>query len=320
VYENPRNPQTDGKGGFAMGTVAGLRTRRYHGVLVTATAPPIGRRMALAALEPVLVIGDCRFPLGTHEWENGAISPAGYELLDQFDLDDGVPRWRWSVGPVSLEADLAMAHGRSAVGVRYRLLSAGASPVSVGVGALCTWRDVRGERRGEGRPDVQVSGEGFVFEQAYTVRGPGFEPGGDWYRGVCCREEAARGLDAVEDVWYAGRFSAVLEPGGTVEIEAWAEDLDIPPPPASQIISAARARAADLAARAGGGHGRRCSLVPSRRPVHRRRCQQHDRCRWLPVVRRLVARHHDVVRGPVPRDGTRGRGPRPVTGRRRFAL
>jgi hypothetical protein len=46
---------TDGLGGFAMGTVGGLRTRRYHGLLVVATEPPIGRRLGLVALDPVLV-------------------------------------------------------------------------------------------------------------------------------------------------------------------------------------------------------------------------------------------------------------------------
>ena len=46
----------DGTGGYAMGTVAGLRTRRYHGLLVVATEPPGGRMLALAALDPVLVL------------------------------------------------------------------------------------------------------------------------------------------------------------------------------------------------------------------------------------------------------------------------
>src|SRR5438045_9539342 len=48
----------DGLGGFAMGTVSGLRTRRYHGLLVVATSSPGGRMLGLAALDPVLVLGD----------------------------------------------------------------------------------------------------------------------------------------------------------------------------------------------------------------------------------------------------------------------
>ena len=113
---------TDGLGGYAMGTVGGLRTRRYHGLLVVATEPPIGRRLGLAALDPVVVLGDERVRLSTHEWADGSISPAGHQLLDEWTLDRGVPRWRWSIGAITIEAEVAMARGRSAVGVRYRLL------------------------------------------------------------------------------------------------------------------------------------------------------------------------------------------------------
>ncbi len=235
---------TDGLGGFAMGTVAGLRTRRYHGLLVVATAPPIGRHLGLAALDPVLVLGDERVRLGTHEWSGGAVSPAGHGHLDRFDLLDGVPRWRWSVGSVVLEAEVAMTRGRPAVGVRWRLVRAGThAAVRVEVEALCTWRDAHGERSAGAGPNVEQTADGFVFEGAYRVRGPGFEPTGDWYRGVHHREEAARGLNADEDLWFAGAFGTVLRPGESCEIEAWAGDLAQPPPPASGIIEAARERA-----------------------------------------------------------------------------
>ena len=59
---------TDGLGGYAMGTVAGLRTRRYHGLLVVAVGGPSARMLGLAALDPVLVVGDARYRLATDEW------------------------------------------------------------------------------------------------------------------------------------------------------------------------------------------------------------------------------------------------------------
>ena len=67
--------------------------------------------LGLAALDPVLVVGDARVRLATDEWAGGAVDPRGHELLASFDLDDGVPRWRWQVGDVVLERELAMAHG-----------------------------------------------------------------------------------------------------------------------------------------------------------------------------------------------------------------
>ena len=68
---------TDGLGGYAMGTVVGLRTRRYHGLLMVAGDAANGadagvsrRMLGLAALDPTLVIGDRRIRLATHEWAN----------------------------------------------------------------------------------------------------------------------------------------------------------------------------------------------------------------------------------------------------------
>src|ERR1700680_1630371 len=85
---------TDGLGGYAMGTIGGLRTRRYHGLLVVATLPPGGRVLGLAALDASIVIGDRRVRLGVHEWSSGAIDPTGYIHLESFTLEQGLPRWR----------------------------------------------------------------------------------------------------------------------------------------------------------------------------------------------------------------------------------
>jgi predicted glycogen debranching enzyme len=81
---------TDGLGGYASGTVAGLATRRYHGLLVAATAPAGASRMVgLSGLDTVVVVGDRRFRLSTHEWSGGAVDPRGYEHCASFDLDQG---------------------------------------------------------------------------------------------------------------------------------------------------------------------------------------------------------------------------------------
>ena len=238
----------DGVGGYAMGTVAGLRTRRYHGLLAVASGGPSARMLGLAALDPVLVSGDARFRLATDEWDGGTVDPRGHELLVSFDLEDGVPRWRWQIGGILFERELAMAHGAPAVGVVHRLLAAD-RPVRLELTPLCTWRSVHGERFGNGAPRVESSPDGFVFEGAYRVAGAGFEPGGEWYRGVRAREEAARGLGDREDLWAAGTFAADLEPGASHEVTATAA-LDAPAPGAAAVVAAARSRAADLIRRA----------------------------------------------------------------------
>jgi predicted glycogen debranching enzyme len=240
----------DGLGGFAMGTVGGLRTRRYHGLLIVATQPPGGRMLGLASLDPVLHVGDERIRLAVHEWAGGAVDPAGNVHLSSFDLDDGVPRWRWEVGDVVLERELVAVHGRGAIAVVHRLVRA-PRRTRLELSALATWRDVHGERFADGAPFVEPVSEGFVFEGGYRVAGPGFAPAGEWYRGVRYREEGARGLNDREDLWLAGTFGAELEPGETLTVTAWAGDLGAAPAGTVDPVRAARARARSLVEQAG---------------------------------------------------------------------
>ncbi|WP_238017191.1 amylo-alpha-1,6-glucosidase [Dactylosporangium sp. AC04546] len=238
---------TDGLGGYATGTVAGLRTRRYHGLLVTPE-----RRLALAALDPVLTLpGGVTVRLAVHEWASGAVDPAGHHHLEQFELVDGVPRWRWRIGEFVLEREVAMVHGRNAVAVTHRLVSAppGAT-VDLALTALCTWRDADVERdRTSAPPEVMTVDGGIRVEDAYRVHGPGFRPVGEWYLGAYTREEAARGLNAVEDLWAAGAFTATLAAGESADVVACSDEL--PAPDARLTVDGARRRARRLLRAAG---------------------------------------------------------------------
>ena len=240
---------TDGLGGYAMGTVGGLRTRRYHGLLIVATQPPGNRMLGLADIDAILVIGERRIALAVHEWASGAIDPSGHVHLESFELSNGLPRWRWTVGDVAIEREIAMTHGRSAVAVVHRIVSA-PGPVGLELNPLCTWRDVHGERFAGGSPVLELTADGFAFEDAYRVEGAGFEPGGDWYRDVHYRVEAERGLNDHEDLWHAGRFVAQLDRGQAHELVAWAAPLDAAPPPATALIDRAAAGMARVVAAA----------------------------------------------------------------------
>ncbi len=237
----------DGLGGYAAGTVAGMRTRRYHGLLIAATAPAGASRMlGLAALDAVVVIGDHRIRLATHEWAN-SVDPRGDEYLAGFDLDDGVPRWRYDLGSVQIEVEVAMAHGTATVAIVHRVTTGEAR---LEVTPLCTWRDQHGDRFAAADPDIEPTASGFVFEDRYRVDGPGYVPGGSWYRGEFHREEAARGLGATEDLWAAGTFHADLKAGDVMGVTA-TTDLGAAPTDAAAIIAAARTRSAALAVQAG---------------------------------------------------------------------
>jgi predicted glycogen debranching enzyme len=235
----------DGRGGYAMGTVAGLRTRRYHALLVVAGDRPATRHVGLVALDPVVELpSGAQVRLATHEWASGAVSPAGHVHLERFDLTHGLPRWRWRLGDVVVERELAMVPGRSALGVVHRLRAGG--PIRLRLEALCTWRDAHGERHGDGVLPTVPTADGVEVARAYRLAGPGWRPAGTWYRGAYLREEADRGLAGIEDLWYAGQFVAELSAGERMEVLAWAPADADRPPSAARIVAAARARAKEL--------------------------------------------------------------------------
>src|SRR5438876_6241106 len=78
--------ESNGLGGFASSTITGLNTRRYHGLLVAATRPPVGRMLLLSKLEETLVIDGRRYELSANHYP-GVVHPQGYRYLKQFRLD-----------------------------------------------------------------------------------------------------------------------------------------------------------------------------------------------------------------------------------------
>src|ERR1022692_3823340 len=78
--------ETNGIGGFASSTIIGLNTRRYHGLLVAATTPPVGRVLLLSKIEETLLIDGRHFDLSSNQYP-GAIYPQGHRYLKEFRLD-----------------------------------------------------------------------------------------------------------------------------------------------------------------------------------------------------------------------------------------
>ena len=78
--------ETNGLGGFASSTIVGLNTRRYHGLLVAATQPPVGRYVLLSKLEETLLLDGRAFDLSANRYPS-VVHPQGFRYLKQFRLD-----------------------------------------------------------------------------------------------------------------------------------------------------------------------------------------------------------------------------------------
>lgn len=110
---------TNGLGGYACGPLSGLARRRYHGWLVAALPPPLGRVMMLNRLVETAVTADGRAVT------LGAGGDGDAELVD-FHLDWGLPVWRFALGGLGpetvLERRATMVHGDNAIHLRWSVL------------------------------------------------------------------------------------------------------------------------------------------------------------------------------------------------------
>ena len=160
---------------------------------------------------------------------------------------DGPSATSWS------RPKLAMVHGRPAVGVRPSTRARTRTRCGSSSRRCARGATSHGERFAGADPDVERTADGFVFEHAYRVRGPGFDPSGaTWWRGDRHREEAARGLNDRRGRLDGRPFRApTCDAGDVLPVEAWADDLSHGAASlraGAVIIDAARQRADDVVA------------------------------------------------------------------------
>lgn len=119
----------NGLGGYATGTLSGVPTRRYHGLLVAALPNPHGRTVMLNHLTETVRLADRTTTIGLGgEERHGALELRSSGHLVEFRLEDGLPVWRYELGTIVLEKRIWMVHRQNTVHVQYRLLE-GDGPV-----------------------------------------------------------------------------------------------------------------------------------------------------------------------------------------------
>jgi len=204
--------ETNGLGGFASSTIVGLNTRRYHGLLVAATKPPVGRLLLLSKLEETLCIDGRGFELSANRYP-GVIHPQGFHYLKQFRLDP-FPVFTYEVEGIELEKSVFMIHGENSAVIHYELKKNNRPEVPknlrLEIRPLIAFRDYHGtthengginsavqERSGlatvtpyQGLPTLHLAHN--AMELCKT---------GDWYRNFEYDAERERGLDFSEDLF-----------------------------------------------------------------------------------------------------------------------
>ncbi|MBI1369676.1 MAG: glycogen debranching protein [Planctomycetes bacterium] len=217
---------TNGIGSYAMGTVAGTNTRRYHSLLVAATHPPVGRINTLAAVNESLRFGGALYELAAHEFAadgHTMFVPKGWQYLRKFEKDLSA-RWTYVVGPITITKELRIAWHRNLAQLVYRLepaIGAGEShdmvpdELTLSIRPLLAMRDFHHQRRaawGGGSfglvidgSTVQVVTPGLPVLHMHADAGK-FIENPDWWYNFHRRIEARRHQDDIEDLYTPGWF------------------------------------------------------------------------------------------------------------------
>src|ERR1700720_1620137 len=218
---------TNGIGGYAFGSIAGLLTRCYHGLLVAALQPPLGRTLLVAKLEEMVRYGSEEFALFANRWADGTVSPEGYLNIERFRLEGTTPIWTFALADALLEKRIFMQTGSNTTYVLYRLVR-GTSPIELSIKVLADYGAEHCVTGGSTRAMEVTAVQHGLQVVAFDGATPFFilsdrataSPARDWYRNFDLAAERARGLPDRTDHFFAGEFRATIAPGESLTIVA----------------------------------------------------------------------------------------------------
>jgi predicted glycogen debranching enzyme len=230
---------TNGLGGYASGTVHGVITRRYHGLLIAALPAPLGRIVMLSHVAEQLRWADGRrVEIGGREQSAGTPGALGTGSLVEFRLESGLPVWCYEVDGVTIEKRLFLTHGQNTVHIIYELVRgadtielalrpsvnfrAQEAPVSEPLGWPYEFRSV-GERceiilKDSPLPPLNIVVRGR--DVTFTLKGKRTA-------NVLYPVEESRGYQAHGDLWSPGYYKLTLAKDSRATLVASTEPFDI---------------------------------------------------------------------------------------------
>ncbi len=237
-FENPNDPEnthewlvTNGFGGYAFGTVSGLITRRFHGLLIAALPAPLGRTMMLSYLAEEIHFPDGRIVALSQQEKPEAKKPLPTAKIADFWLDGGLPTWRYSIDDLVIEKQIVMPNRQNTIHCAYRLVHGDAVSLALypyvqfrhHEGALLQAPTVPYELRVVGgRYEIRCQGIPPLRLAVRGVDAP-FTIGVSRLEGIDYPIEKTRGYDFTGGLYGPGSFSAPLSTDAPISFVASAE-------------------------------------------------------------------------------------------------
>ncbi|MGA2417167.1 MAG: amylo-alpha-1,6-glucosidase [Candidatus Sulfotelmatobacter sp.] len=238
--------ETNGLGGFASSTIIGLNTRRYHGLLVAATKPPVGRVVTLSKLEETLFIENQPFDLSANRYP-GVVYPQGFRYLKQFRLDP-FPVFTYEIEGIEIEKSVFMIRGENSTVVHYELKKNNHPErfknLRLELRPLIAFRDYHSTTHENGAINREIEQrQGLATVAPYqglpslhlAHNAVELRRTGDWYRNFEYDAERERGLDFSEDLFNPCVLRFDLRLRRQASVIASADPHDVAPHDVAQV-------------------------------------------------------------------------------------
>lgn len=221
---------TNGLGGFASSSIVGCNRRRYHGLLVAATTPPVGRVMALSRIGELVYLDGSReaHELSINHFRT-SMHPRGERYLRRFELGESA-RWEFDVDGVQIVKKLSLVRGKNVAAIRYTVAPPPGRKVELHLLPFVALRDFHHLRTGKSAMHVSEEHGQIVVSAEHEQKlylsadGARFQHRPDWWREHVYPLETARGLNDTEDLFVPGAF--VWQGEGEVTVWAGVERIE----------------------------------------------------------------------------------------------
>src|SRR6266446_7051549 len=199
--------EADGLGGFASGTSTGIRTRRYHALLLTATTPPTGRVVLVNGFDAWVETANGKFSLSSQCYAPDVMGGDGAQRIEAFGWEPW-PHWIFKLEDgTRIELEILTVKGQPTTCLSWKLLGP-RKDVKLFVRPFLSGRDYHSLHKSNPgfRFDADVNADRIAW-QAYSgmpgvtaLTNGSYSHDPHWYYNFLYEEERGRGLDCEEDL------------------------------------------------------------------------------------------------------------------------
>lgn len=211
--------EADGLGGFASATVTGLRTRRYHALLLTALQPPTNRVVLVNGCETWIYVNGEQWPLSINHYSPDVYHPRGDRYLSGF-RNQPWPTWTFVLpNGVTVIQELLVPRGNAATALRwsqYREDGQETGCVKLVVRPFLSGRDYHHLHQENGSLNtaanrMETTRVGWKIypdlPEVLSIHNGQYCHRPEWFRQFDYLEEEDRGLDHIEDLASPGEIT-----------------------------------------------------------------------------------------------------------------